>query len=98
MQISSEDLERIKKYEQALNRGFIVQGAEVTATYNRVFETYLAPTSCSSCVRQRVSKLVDAMKQFEAEMAKIEEEKKVEEKSQEEPQEEKPKKSRKKSV
>ena len=95
MQISSEDLERIKKYEQALNRGFIVQGAEVTATYNRVFETYLAPTSCSSCVRQRVSKLVEAKKQFEAEMAKIEEAKKVEETPQEEPQE-KPKKTRKK--
>lgn len=53
-------IEKIKKYKNALDEGTAVNGKELTETYNEVFGTRLAPTTCSSCVRKRISMLYKA--------------------------------------
>lgn len=62
--IPDEDKRLILKYKQMLDGSKRVSGSqigELTSLYNRTFGTKLAPTNCSSCVRQRISKLHDRL-------------------------------------
>ena len=55
--MENQTIEKIKRYKDALDRGEKVNGRELTDTYNEVFNTRLSPTTCSSCVRKRISAL-----------------------------------------
>ena len=57
MIISEEDKELIVRFKQLLDEGKRANGAQVTQCYNRVFNSKIAPTNCSSCIRQRIGKL-----------------------------------------
>lgn len=77
MVISKEDRELIRKFEAIRKKGLYVQSAQMQAVYNRVFSTNMAATSCGTCIRGRISKLVDALNKLEneeREAAKIAEE------------------------
>lgn len=77
MVISNEDRELIRKFEAIKKKGLYVQSAQMQKVYNRVFETNMAATSCGTCIRGRISKLVDALNKLEneeREAAKIAEE------------------------
>ena len=78
MIISEEDRELIRKFEAIKKKGLYVQSAQMQKVYNRVFETNMAATSCGTCIRGRISKLVDALNKLENE-EREEAEKKVEE-------------------
>lgn len=59
--ITVEDKELIIKLKGLLDANKRASGKQVTEVYNRVFGTKLTPTNCSSCVRQRISKLHDRL-------------------------------------
>lgn len=82
MILTSEDLEKIDKFENIMNRGFFASGIEVTDLYNKIFDQRLSYTNCSSCIRTRISKMVRAKKRYLEELAQAEENK-VEEKKEE---------------
>lgn len=71
--ISAEDVELIRKFEEILRRGYYCDGGQVTSLHNKVLGTRLSPTNCSSCIRQRISALVDALNRFEKLNEKVEE-------------------------
>ena len=70
MTITEEDKELIIKLKGLLDGGKRANGSQVTMLYNRVFDSKLPPTNCSSCVRQRISKLYNHLKQLENEANK----------------------------
>lgn len=67
MIISEEDRELIRKFEAIKKKGLYVQSATMQKVYNRVFETNMAATSCGTCIRGRINKLVDALNKLENE-------------------------------
>ena len=80
MIISSEDLEKIDKFENIMNRGFYAAGTEVTDLYNKIFDQKLSYTNCSSCIRTRISKMAVAKKRYLEQLAQAEENKQEEKK------------------
>lgn len=65
MTINAEDAKLIRKFEEIRNRGFYVDGGQLTQVYNRVLNKNVASTNCGSCLRGRVNELVDALNRFE---------------------------------
>lgn len=80
MTITENDLILIKKFEDILKHGFYASGSEVTAVYNKVFGTKLSSTNCSSCIRSRVQKLVQAKNLYLSQLELPKEEEQVIEK------------------
>lgn len=72
---TKEDIEKVEKLIEIKNRGYYASGTEVTDVYNRVLHKAAKPTSCGSCLRQRISELQTALKAFK----KLSEESKAEE-------------------
>lgn len=64
MKINKEDIELIEKFIDIRNRGFYVDGTQLTEVYNRVLEKHVTPTSCGACLRQRVNELAEALERF----------------------------------
>lgn len=69
MKFTDEDIKMIEKFVEIRNRGFYCDGGQLTTVYNRVLEKHVAPTSCSSCMRARISELEGALNQFKRKMA-----------------------------
>lgn len=65
MNISQEDRELIRKFIEVKNRGYYVDGGQLTTVYNRVLNKSERPTNCGTCLRQRVQALEDALKRTE---------------------------------
>lgn len=78
MEISKEDRELIRKFDEIRQRGYYASGQEVTNLHNKVLGTHLNSTNCSSCIRIRIQALVDALNKLERQEA-LEAEKKAEE-------------------
>ena len=58
--MTEEQRTRIEHFADLLDKGQRVSGQEVkelTDLYNQLFNTRLATTSCSSCIRQRIGRL-----------------------------------------
>ena len=70
MKISEEDKVLIKKLNSILQRGYYCNSQTLKNVYNRVFETNWAGTSCSSCMRAKISELVKALRQWEQQETK----------------------------
>ena len=64
MKWNKEDIELIEKFIDIRNRGFYVDGTQLTEVYNRVLEKHVTPTSCGACLRQRVNELAEALERF----------------------------------
>ncbi len=64
MKWNDEDVKLVEKFIDIKNRGFYADGKQLTDVYNRVLEKKVAPTSCGSCIRQRVTELESALNQF----------------------------------
>lgn len=65
---TKEDVDKIRRFKEIMNKGFYCSGQEVTELHNRVLGTRLASTNCGSCIRQRISALVAALARFEKQM------------------------------
>lgn len=57
-----EDVDITEKFIQIKNKGYYASGEQVTEVYNRVLHKNVTPTSCGSCIRQRISELEGALK------------------------------------
>lgn len=75
--MEKEDIEKIEKFVEIRNKGFYIDGAQVTEVYNRVLNKKVNVTNCGSCVRQRISELEDALNRFKASEALKKEEQTV---------------------
>lgn len=82
MNFSETNIELVKKFISIKNRGLYCDSKQLQKVYNEVLNKNLPPTSCGSCLRQRVSELERALREYEA----IEAQKKAQEATkQEEP-------------
>lgn len=61
---NKEDIELVEKFIEIKSKGFYVDGKQLTEVYNRVLNKRVAPTSCGSCLRQRVLELEGALNRF----------------------------------
>ena len=66
---TDEDVKKVEKFIEIKNKGFYCDGAQLTAVYNRVLGKNVNPTSCGSCLRQRVTELENALNHFKQKMA-----------------------------
>lgn len=70
MTISDENRSIIRKFENIMRRGLYASGEQVTQIYNSVLEKNVRPTNCGSCIRSRITELVNALNKVEADEAK----------------------------
>lgn len=61
---TKEDIELVEKFIEIRNRGYYVSGEQLTSAYNRILHKNVNPTNCSSCLRQRVNELAEALERF----------------------------------
>lgn len=64
MKFTDDDVKLIEKFIEIRNRGYYADSAQLNDVYNRVLEKNVAPTSCGSCMRARISELETALNQF----------------------------------
>lgn len=64
MKWTSDDVKMVEKFIEIKNKGFYCDGTQLTTVYNRVLEKNVAPTSCGSCMRARISELETALNSF----------------------------------
>lgn len=74
MKFTDEDVKLIEKFIEIRNRGYYADSAQLNDVYNRVLEKNVAPTSCGSCMRARISELETALNQFKKTLIVKEEE------------------------
>ena len=58
---NEQDVQMVEKFIDIKNRGYYVEGKQLTDYYNRLLGKHVNPTSCGSCLRQRVSELETAL-------------------------------------
>lgn len=73
MNISKEDRELIRKFEQIMNKGHYVQSQQLTDAYNRILDKHVHNTTCGSCLRQRTKELIDTLNNVERREAREQE-------------------------
>lgn len=61
---TDEDVKLVEKFIEIRNKGYYVDGAQLTQVYNRVLQKNVNITNCGSCLRQRVNELADALERF----------------------------------
>ena len=74
MKFTDEDVKLIEKFIEIRNRGYYADSAQLNDVYNRVLEKNVAPTSCGSCMRARISELETALNLFKKTLEVKEEE------------------------
>lgn len=74
MKWTNEDVVLVEKFIDIRNRGYYADSAQLNDVYNRVLEKNVAPTSCGSCMRARISELETALNQFKKTLEVKEEE------------------------
>lgn len=73
MNWTSEDIAFVEKAIEIRNKGYYIDGGQLTEVYNRVLGKRVTPTQCGSCLRQRVNELEGALAQFKKLNEKVEE-------------------------
>ena len=73
MRFTDEDIKFVEKAIEIKNKGYYLDGGQLTEVYNRVLEKRATPTNCGSCIRQRVTELEAALNQFKKLNEKVEE-------------------------
>jgi hypothetical protein len=64
MNWTSEDIKFVEKAIEIRNKGYYLDGGQLTEVYNRVLEKRATPTNCGSCIRARINELELAYNQF----------------------------------
>ena len=73
MNWTEEDIKLVEKFIEVKNKGYYVDGGQVTDVYNRVLDKRVNVTNCGTCIRGRISELEAALRYFK-EMCKKQEE------------------------
>ena len=66
---TEDDIKFVEKAIEVKNKGWYMDGAQLTQVYNRVLNKRANPTSCGSCIRQRICELETALNSFKQKMA-----------------------------
>lgn len=66
---TNEDVQFVEKAIELKNKGYYIDGNQLTEVYNRVLNKRVNPTSCGSCLRQRIAELEGALNHFKQKMA-----------------------------
>ena len=66
---TDEDVKFVEKAIELKAKGYYIDGNQLTEVYNRVLNKRVNPTSCGSCLRQRISELEGALNHFKSKMA-----------------------------
>lgn len=66
---TSEDVQFVEKAIEVKNKGWYMDGAQLTQVYNRVLNKNANVTNCGSCIRQRICELETALNHFKQKMA-----------------------------
>jgi hypothetical protein len=61
---TNDDVQYVEKAIDLKNKGFFIDGTQLTEVYNRVLNKRANPTSCGSCIRQRIIELEGALNAF----------------------------------
>jgi len=64
MKWNNEDIKLVEKFIEIKNKGYYVDGKQLTEVYNRVLEKNANVTNCGSCLRQRTQELENALNAF----------------------------------
>lgn len=83
MEISEQNRALIRQFEQILKRGHYVKSSTLQKVYNEVFNVNMSATSCGTCLRQRMKKLIEALNRLEAEEARAKENNEIKEEEKE---------------
>lgn len=67
-QFTNEDVVFVEKAIELKNKGYYIDGKQLTDVYNRVLNKRVNPTSCGSCLRQRIAELEGALNHFKQKM------------------------------
>lgn len=67
-EISTEDIELIRKFEDLSAHGFYVNSQQVTDAYNRILDKHVGNTTCGSCIKQRIAELVMVRNRYELQL------------------------------
>ena len=76
MNWNDEDVKFVEKAIEIRNKGYYIDGGQLTEVFNRVLDKRATPTNCGSCIRARINELEGALAQFKKLNEKVEEEKK----------------------
>ena len=55
--LTDEQIDLILRMKQVIDKGHSFNSKQVTDLYNQVFNKRLSNTSCSTCIRRRISEL-----------------------------------------
>ena len=66
---TNEDVQFVEKAIEVKNKGWYMDGAQLTQVYNRVLHKNANVTNCGSCIRQRICELETALNHFKQKMA-----------------------------
>ena len=65
---TKEDITLVEKFIDIKNRGYYVDGRQLTEVYNRVLNKNANVTNCGSCLRQRTNELETALLRFKKQL------------------------------
>lgn len=66
MNWTNDDIKLVEKFIDIKNKGYYVDGAQLTEVYNRVLDKRVSPTNCGSCIRGRINELEEALNRFKS--------------------------------
>lgn len=61
---TKEDIKFVEKAIELKNKGYYIDGRQLTEVYNRVLHKRANVTNCGSCLRQRITELEAALNRF----------------------------------
>ena len=64
MNWTSEDVKFVEKAIEIRNKGYYLDGGQLTEVYNRVLDKRVGATNCGSCIRARINELEGALNTF----------------------------------
>lgn len=66
---TNDDVQFVERAIEVKNKGWYMDGAQLTQVYNRVLHKNANVTNCGSCIRQRICELETALNHFKQKMA-----------------------------
>ena len=66
---TEDDIKFVEKAVELKNKGYYIDGNQLTEVYNRILNKRVNTTSCGSCLRQRISELEGALNHYKAKEA-----------------------------
>ena len=65
---TKDNIRFVEKAIELKNKGFYIDGKQLTEVYNEVLDKRVNPTNCGSCIRQRIIELETALNVFKSRM------------------------------